>query len=106
MRKKVLFLTILVVVSIFVLAILGVRGYLQKKNEDEIEAAIHGVVIGADVPFYAKADIENVKQIRLLDKGENVYILDEFEKNNIEWYKIKVNKKTNRICTCRICGLL
>lgn len=95
MKKSVLLLILLVVVIVFCLSFIGIQKYNEKKNQEEIDAAIHGVVISDDVPFYAKAETDNVKQLKLLNKGENVYILDEFEKGDIEWYKIKVDGKTN-----------
>ncbi len=95
MKRKVFLVTILVVIIVLVLIFLGVKKYIEKKNKDEIDSAIHGVVISSDVPFYAKAETENVKQLKLLNKGEKVYILDEFEDDGIEWYKIKVDERIN-----------
>ena len=95
MKKKYLLLIILVSILIFGLALLGIKMHLTKKNEQEINSSIHGIVIKEDVPFYSKPESENVKQIKLLSKGEQVYILDQFESNNIEWYKVKVNGKIN-----------
>ena len=79
MNKKIVLIVVITVAIIFCLILLGVKGYNKKKNQDEIDSAIHGVVISDNVPFYKKAETENVKQIKLLEKGENVYILDEFE---------------------------
>ena len=82
-------------VAVIVITLVAIKMYKEKKNKDEIENSIHGVVISDDVPFYKDAKKENVKQIKMLEKSENVYILDEFEKDGIEWYKIKVDEKTN-----------
>lgn len=95
MKNRVLLLTILVAVIVFLLAFIGVKIHNDKKNQEEIDSSIHGIVIADDVPFYAKAKKENVKQLKLLDKGEKVYILDEFKEDGVEWYKIKVDGKTN-----------
>lgn len=95
MKKKFLFLIILVTALILGIALLGVKRYFIKKNQEEIDKSIHGVIISEDVPFYQKAEKENVKQIKLLSKGDEVYILDQFKSNGIEWCKIKVDGKTN-----------
>ncbi len=95
MKKKYLLLIILVFALIFGIALFGIKGYLAKKNQEEIDKSIHGIIISEDVPFYQKAEIENVKQIKLLSKGDEVYILDQFKSNDIEWCKIKINGKIN-----------
>ena len=95
MKKRTLALIVLIILIIFILTFIGVKKYYEKKNEEEIASAIHGVVISENVPFYNKPEKIDVKQIRLLNKGEKVYILDEFEKEDIEWYKIKVDGKIN-----------
>lgn len=94
-KKKLLLIIIFVFIIVLFLSFLGVKKHQEKKNQDEIDKSIHGVVISKDVPFYAKAETTNVRQIKLLHKGENVYILDEFEKDGIEWYKVKIDGKKN-----------
>lgn len=94
-KKKLLLMIILILIVIFVASFVGIENYRKKKNQEEIDASIHGVVLVEDVPFYAKAETNNVRQIKLLHKGENVYILDEFEKDNIDWYKVKIDGKRN-----------
>ena len=94
-KKKLLLMIILILIVIFVASFVGIENYRKKKNQEEIDASIHGVVLAEDVPFYAKAETNNVRQIKLLHKGENVYILDEFEKDNIDWYKVKIDGKRN-----------
>lgn len=94
-KKKLLLMIILILIVIFVVSFVGIENYRKKKNQEEIDASIHGVVLAEDVPFYAKAETNNVRQIKLLHKGENVYILDEFEKDNIDWYKVKIDGKRN-----------
>lgn len=94
-KKKLNVVIILVLFFIIVLCFIGLKMYLDKKNQDEIDASIHGVVIAEYTPFYNKAETDNVRQIRLLEKSENVYILEEFEKDNIEWYKVKVDGRKN-----------
>ena len=64
-------------------------------NEREIKEAIHGVVIVEELAFYKEPKQTNVRQIKILKKSDNVYILDEFEKDGISWYKIKVDGKIN-----------
>lgn len=95
MKRKVLIFVLLITIGILVISFVGVRKYLEKKNQEEIDDSIHGVIISEDVPFYAKAETENVKQLKLLHKGQNVYILDEFEQDDIEWCKVKIDGKTN-----------
>ena len=95
MKRKVLIFVLLITIGILVISFVGVRKYLEKKNQKEIDDSIHGVIISEDVPFYAKAETENVKQLKLLHKGQNVYILDEFEQDDIEWCKVKIDGKTN-----------
>ena len=95
MKRKIVLIVVIVAIIVLSLILIGIRGYYKKKNQDEIDSAIHGVVISDNVPFYKKAETENVKQIKLLEKGENVYILDEFEEDGVEWYKIKVDEKKN-----------
>jgi len=78
MKKKIIISVIsIVIIIIAVFAMVNIKSNINKK---EIEDAIHGVVIVDEVPFYSKAKTSNVKQISLLKKSENVYILDEFEK--------------------------
>ena len=95
MKKKKLLLIIIAILFFITILIFILNAYLEKVNQDEIDSSIHGIVIAREAPFYAKAETENVKQIDLLERGENVYILDEFSKDGIDWYKIKVNSKTN-----------
>lgn len=94
-KKKLMLITIVVFVIVMVISLFGIKLYMEKKNQTEIDESIHGVVIAKDVPFYSKSEMENVRQIRLLKKSENVYILDEFEQDGIEWYKVKVDGKRN-----------
>ena len=95
MKRRVLFFVILVLIVVLAVGFVGVSKYLEKKNQEEIDGSIHGVIIAEDVPFYVKAETDNVRQMKLLDKGENVYILDEFEQDGIDWCKVKVDGKTN-----------
>lgn len=96
MKKKILLIIIMLLLIILVgLTLFILKMHYEKVNEEEIASSIHGVVIGEKIPFYNKAEVDNVRQIRLLEKGENVYILDEFEAYDIEWYKIKVDGKIN-----------
>ena len=93
MKKKIL----LIIVPMFILIIsicifLGIKSSINKK---EIKNATNGIVISEKLAFYAKPQLENVKQIKVLKKSENVYILDEFEKDGISWYKVKVDGKKN-----------
>lgn len=94
-RKKLIIITVILLILIMILILFGINKYNEKKNQEEIDSAIHGVVIGEDVPFYSKPQKNNVRQKRLLNKSENVYILDEFENDGINWYKIKVDNKIN-----------
>lgn len=95
MKKKILVIIVVLLILIMGIAFFAIKYYYEKVNQQEIDSSIHGVVIGERVPFYLEAEVENVKQLRLLNKGENVYILDEFEAHDIEWYKIKVDGKIN-----------
>lgn len=95
MNKKILIIIIVILILVLCTSLLGVKIYLDKKNDEEIDGAIHGVVISNNVPFYKKPETENVKQLKLLHKSDNVYILDEFESNGIEWYKVKVDGRIN-----------
>lgn len=95
--KKKLIIIIIAILTVVVLgaSLMALREYQEKKNQEEIDSSIHGVVIAKDTPFYLKPETENVRQIRLLKKSDNVYILDEFESNDIKWYKVKVDGKIN-----------
>lgn len=93
MKKKIILL--LVLIAIIVISLVVVKIQKDNKNKKEIEKGIHAVVIAEDVPFYKDAKLENVKQLKVLKKSDNVLILDEFEKDGIEWYKIKVDEKIN-----------
>lgn len=95
MKRKKLLIIIIIILIILVLLLLGLKAYLEKVNQDEIDSSIHSVVIAREAPFYAKPETDNVKQLKLLERGENVYILDEFTRDGIDWYKIKVDGKTN-----------
>lgn len=96
MKKKLIIIVIAILtVILFVGALFGIKMYEEKKNKEEINSAIHGVVIAKQAPFYSKPQTENVRQIKLLKKSENVYILDELKSEGIEWYKVKVDGKIN-----------
>ena len=93
MNKKWLMLIIVIFIAIIVFWVSWrVRISI---NEREIRESIHGIVISDELAFYKEPKQENVKQIKVLKKSENVYILEEFEKDGIDWYKIKVDGKTN-----------
>lgn len=94
-KKKTLIIVVLVTVFVLIVGIIAIKIYLNLKNQKEIDTSIHAVVIGEDVPFYQEAKTDNVKQIRLLKKGEEVYILDEFEENGVSWSKVKVDGRIN-----------
>ena len=64
MKRKVLIFVLLITIGILVISFVGVRKYLEKKNQKEIDDSIHGVIISEDVPFYARAETENVKQLK------------------------------------------
>lgn len=93
MKKKIIL--VLVIIALIIVSIVIIKGVKDAKNKKEIKEGIHAVVIADDVPFYKEPKTTNVKQIRTLSKSENVYVLDEFTKDDIEWYKIKVDEKTN-----------
>ena len=93
MRKKVVLIFILAVALILIF--LAVWKINVEINKREIKNSIHGVVIADKLAFYKSPKETNVKQIRSLKKSENVYILDEFEKDGVDWYKVKVDGKTN-----------
>ena len=93
MKKKIII--VLSIIAVIVIGLLINKIHKENVNKKEIESGIHAVVIANDVPFYKEPKTENVKQIKTLKKSENVYILDEFTDNGIEWYKIKVDEKTN-----------
>ena len=95
MKKKLIIIITALSVIILVTILAALKFYLEQKNQEEIDNAIHGVVIAEDIPLYSKPGTTNVRQIRLLKKSENVYILDEFRKDGIEWYKVKVDGKIN-----------
>lgn len=86
-----IFLLILVVIVVS-LIVWRVKIYI---NQKEIKESIHGVVIAEKLAFYKSPKETNVKQIKMLKKSDNVYILDEFEKDGVSWYKVKINGKTN-----------
>ena len=87
MKKKILLIIIPIIILIIAIVIfVSIKASINKK---EIEGATNGVVISDSLAFYKKPELENVKQIRVLKKSENVYILDEFEKNGVSWYKVK-----------------
>ena len=95
MKKNI---TVFIVMFSIIIAIIIVLLIWQVKriiNEREIREAIHGIVISDEIAFYKEPKQNNVKQIKVLKKSENVYILEEFEKDGIAWYKIKVDGKTN-----------
>ena len=93
MKKKCLLIVVLLVFLIVSLIVFFKIKDIVNKNE--IKSAINGVVIAENLAFYKKPELENVKQIRVLKKSENVYILDEFEKDGVSWYKVKVDGKKN-----------
>ena len=94
-KKKRIRLIIFIVILVLIISVIGIFIYLDRKNQAEIDASIHAIVISEYAPFYKEAKTDNVKQIRVLNKGENVYILDEFEQDGIDWYKVKVDGRRN-----------
>lgn len=96
MKKRRLILVISIMLVIIVaIGLFALKKYQEEKNQEEINSAIHGVVIAEYTPFYTRPETTNVRQIRLLKKTENVYILDEFNSDDVHWYKVKVDGKTN-----------
>jgi len=93
-KRKIIVLILLIAV-VLVIASIVVWRMKVAQNEKEIQAATPGVVIAEKLAFYKEAKQTDVKQIRILEKGENVYILDEFEKDGVSWYRVKVDGKTN-----------
>ena len=91
MKKKIILIIILIAIVIFAI-IWRVKIAI---NQNEIKNSIHGIVIAENLAFYKEPKQTNVKQIKVLEKSNNVLILDEFDKNGISWYKIKVDEKTN-----------
>lgn len=94
-NRRTLFITIAIIIVVIIIGIIVINVYLNWRNQHEIDNSIHAIVISDYAPFYKEAKTENVKQIKVLDKGENVYILEEFEEDGIQWYKVKVDGKTN-----------
>ena len=94
-RKKARIIILIVLIVLFAIAGVVIWKAKEIQNEREIKNSTHGVVIAKEVAFYKEPEQENVKQIKVLKKGESVYILDEFEKDGISWYKVKVDGKTN-----------
>lgn len=94
MNKRNIKLLLVLVVIILIIFVIRWRVKIII-NEKEIKTAIHGVVISDELAFYKSPKQTNVKQIKVLKKSENVYILNEFEKDGIAWYKIKVDEKIN-----------
>lgn len=96
MKKKNIAIILLIIgIITTIIGVLAIIVYKKEINQQEINAGIHGVIIVDETCFYSKPKTTNVRQIRLLDKSENVYILDEFTQDNIKWYKVKVDKKIN-----------
>ncbi|MBR1539835.1 MAG: hypothetical protein IJ629_01415 [Clostridia bacterium] len=95
MKKQILPKIILVLILLIIVILLAIWRIKIAINQREIKEAIHGVVIAKELAFYKEPKQTNVKQIKVLKKSENVYILDEFEKDGISWYKVKVDGKTN-----------
>lgn len=94
MKKRIIILLVLVILLTIIISLIAWRIKIIN-NQKEIESAIHGVVIADEIAFYKEPKQTDVKQIKVLKKSENVYILEEFEKDGIAWYKIKVDGKTN-----------
>lgn len=93
MKKKI----IIIVLSILLVVIALLINWRIRVtiNEREIKDSIHAVVIAEELAFYKEPKQTNVKQIKVLKKTENVYILDEFEQDGIKWCKVKIDGKTN-----------
>lgn len=91
MKKKI----IIILISIIIVVLATTWRIKIVINEREIRDSIHAVVIAKELAFYKEPKQSNVKQIKVLKKSENVFILDEFEKDGISWYKIKVDGKIN-----------
>lgn len=95
MKKRLIIVIVILTVVVLCVSLFAVKLYMDRKNQEEIDNSIHGVVIAEYTSFYAKPENENVLQRRLLKKSENVYILDEFESDGIDWFKVKVDGKIN-----------
>lgn len=92
MKKKNIIIFLIILIFVMILIVIGIK---NKINKNEIKKAIHGIVISENLALYEKPKTTNVKQIKILSKSENVYILDELKKDGITWYKIKVDEKIN-----------
>ncbi len=90
--KKIFFL---ILIPLLIVILVGIWRVRIATNEREIKESIHGIVIADKLAFYESPRETNVKQIRALNKSQNVYILDEVEENGVSWYKIKVDGKIN-----------
>ncbi len=91
---KKLLITLGVILSIFLL-IFGIIKYNDYKNNKEIANSIHGLVITDYAPLYSVPKTDNVIQIKTLNKADKVYILDQFNKDGVDWYKVKVDGNKN-----------
>ena len=92
MKKKLILILFFVIIVILIVFGIIVKNWI---NQQEINSAIHGIVISDTLAFYKAPKQTNVKQIKILKKSDNVLILDEFKRNGISWYKVKVDKKIN-----------
>ena len=95
MKKRIIFIILFILVIFVVISGIIVWRVKISINEREIKEATPGVVISDKLAFYQEPKKENVKQIKMLEKSENVYILDEFTRDGVFWYKIKIDGKTN-----------
>lgn len=91
MKKKII-ISILVFIIVIFFIILKVKDIV---NQNEIKNAKNGIVIANELAFYKEPKITNVKQIKILKKSENVYILDEIENDGKNWYKVKIDNNIN-----------
>ena len=103
-RKKLIILVNIIAIILIAIMMFGIAKQRELKNLEEIANAVDGVVVSEDVPFYTKPKLKDVKQIRTLNRTENVYILEELKNDGIEWFKIKVDGKINGYVQAKYIG--
>lgn len=92
-KIKIIICIIIIISTIFIINFVS-KKVEEKRNNIDISNAIHGVIIEKDIVFYKKPKESKWIDIRKLDYGEFVYIVEEIvDKYNKEWYKVKAKDK-------------
>jgi hypothetical protein len=104
MDKKKKIIIIVAVILVIVVILLLIHKYKEYKwNNIDVSNSIHGVIIEDEVNFYRKPKESRFRIINTEKIGTLAYIVEEYiDKNNTEWYKVKIDDKVGYVLKNKI----